>query len=167
MTRMFKDNQALGELVWRRLEFNLCKGEGREIFDGYASLDDDDWKPGGKMNKAIRDSNLPAQHPAKRMVELLDTKYTSQVTSLAHLIQQPERYGLKELMTSKTLESFKPDDDLTVKHHSDVLLRGWPLVRWTTLNRSGWHGDSAWTKKYKSSATETLISYMGIIQRNK
>jgi hypothetical protein len=101
------------------------------------------------------------------MVELLDTKYTSQVISLAHLIQQPERYGLKELMTSKTLESFKPDDDLTVKHHSDVLLRGWPMVRWATLNRSGWHGDTQWQKKYKSSPTETLISYMGIIQRNK
>ena len=167
MTRMFKDNQALGELVWRRLEFNLCNGEGRAIFDGYASLNDDDWKPGGKMNKAIRDSKLPAQHPAKKMVELLDTKYTSQVISLAHLIQQPERYGLKELMTSKTLESFKPDDDLTVKHHSDVLLRGWPMVRWATLNRSSWHGDTQWQKKYKSSPTETLISYMGIIQRNK
>ena len=167
MTRMFKDNQALGELVWRRLEFNLCNGEERAIFDGYASLNDDDWKPGGKMNKAISDSKLPAQHPAKKMVELFDTKYTSQVISLAHLIQQPERYGLKELMTSKTLESFKPDDDLTVKHHSDVLLRGWPMVRWATLNRSSWHGDTQWQKKYKSSPTETLISYMGIIQRNK
>jgi hypothetical protein len=101
------------------------------------------------------------------MVELLGFKYTSQVVSLAHLIQQPERYGLKELMSKKTIDSYKPDDELTVKHHSDVLLRGWPMVRWATLSRSHWNNDTQWTKKYKSSATETLISYLGIIQRNK
>jgi hypothetical protein len=166
MTRMFKDNQALGELVWRRLEFNLCNGEERAIFDGYAWLNDDHWK-NGDLPKAIRASGLPVQHPAKKIVELLDTTYSSQVVSLAHLIQQPERFGLKELMSSKTLESFKPDDELTVKHHSDVLLRGWPMVRWATLSRSHWNNDTQWTKKYKSSATETLISYLGIIQRNK
>jgi hypothetical protein len=167
MTRMFKDNQALGELVWRRLEFNLCNGEERAIFDGYGSMNDDHWKPGGVMHTAIRVSNLPDQHPAKKMVELLGFKYTSQVVSLAHLIQQPERYGLKELMSKKTIDSYKPDDELTVKHHSDVLLRGWPMVRWATLSRSHWHNDTQWTKKYKSSPTETLISYLGIIQRNK
>jgi hypothetical protein len=166
MTLMFKDNQALGELVWRRLEFNLCNGEERAIFDGYAWLNDDHWK-NGDLPKAIRASGLPVQHPAKKIVELLDTKYSSQVVSLAYLIQQPERFGLKELMSSKTLESFKPDDELTVKHHSDVLLRGWPMVRWATLSRSHWNNDTQWTKKYKSSATETLISYLGIIQRNK
>jgi len=167
MTRMFKDNQALGELVWRRLEFNLCNGEERAIFDGYACLNDDHWKPGSALHMAIHQSNLPDQHPAKKMVELLGTKYSSQVVSLAHLIQQPERYGLKELMSKKTIDSYKPDDDLTVKHHSDVLLRGWPMVRWATLSRSHWNNDTQWTKKYKSSATETLISYLGIIQRNK
>jgi hypothetical protein len=166
MTLMFKDNQALGELVWRRLEFNLCNGEERAIFDGYAWLNDDHWK-NGDLPKAIRASGLPVQHPAKKIVELLDTTYSSQVVSLAHLIQQPERYGLKELMSKKTLDSYKPDDELTVKHHSDVLLRGWPMVRWATLSRSHWNNDTQWTKKYKSSATETLISYLGIIQRNK
>lgn len=166
MTRMFKDNQALGELVWRRLEFDLCDTEERTIFDAYASLDADDWK-GGDLPKAIRESDLPDQHPAKRMVELLSFKYTPQVISLAHLIKQHEGYDLRELMTGKTLESFKPDDDLVVKHHSDVLLRGWPMVRWTRLKREKWHSDSEWLKKYKTSSTKDLVSYMGIIQRNK
>ena len=40
---------------------------------------------------------------------------------LAHLIQESESYGLKELMSKKIIDSHKPDDDLTVKHHSDVL----------------------------------------------
>jgi hypothetical protein len=165
MTRMFKDNQALGEMVWRRLEYNASNSEDRDIFYAYAKMNDDDWKD-GNLPKAIRASDLPAQHPAKKMVELLDTKYSSQVVSLAYLIQQPERFGLKELMTSKTIESFKPDDDLTIKHHSDVLLRGWPLTRWASLDRGGW-SSSDWHKKFKASASKDLISYWGIIQRNK
>jgi len=163
VTRLFKDNQALGEMVWRRLEYDKANLEHMELFHGYAGMNDDDWKE-GNLPKAIRASNLPDKHPAKKMVELLDTKYSSQVVSLAYLIHQPERFGIRQIVDDKTLESFKPDDDLTVKHHSDVLLRGWPLTRWVRLNQSSW-GDSDWLKKYKASAPKDLISYWGIIQK--
>ena len=165
VTRMFKGNQALGELVWRRVEHDLADHEDRNIFHGYAKMEADEWKGGHELPKAIRASKLPDQHPAKKLVELLDFKFTAQVMALANLIVTPTSYGLKEIVDPKIIEAFKPDDELTLKHHSDVLLRGWPMLRWASLDGPHYYGSDSWMKKYKASPTKDLISYMGIIQK--
>jgi hypothetical protein len=99
------------------------------------------------------------------LVALLDFKFTPQVIALANLIVTPTSYGLKEIVDPKIIEAFKPDDELTLKHHSDVLLRGWPMLRWASLDGPNYYNNGGWQKIHKASPCKDLISYMGIIQK--